>query len=96
MQRCLSCEKLIEKGVLHLSCLRKLFGVNDLPVLELSLKEVSIKAQQMVGKLSISGVQPKLSIKLNKKSISKLNTKTNIKAGGGIVFTLVDGNCMAQ
>jgi len=78
MQRCLSCEQLIEEGVLHLSCLRKLFGVNNLPALELSLKEVSIKAQQMAGKLSISGVQPKLSIKLNKKS-----KKLEVTAEGG-------------
>jgi hypothetical protein len=28
--------------------------------------ELSITAQQMVGKLSVSGVQPKLSVKLNK------------------------------
>ena len=53
---------------MHSACLRRLFGVNYLPEIDLSLKEVSITAQQMVGKLSISGVQPKLSIKIDKKT----------------------------
>jgi serine/threonine-protein kinase HipA len=78
MQRCLSCGELVPGDILHLSCLRKLFGVNYLPVIDLSLKEISIKAQKMAGKLSISGVQPKLSIKLDKK-----NKKLEVAAEGG-------------
>lgn len=79
MHRCLSCGKEIKKKEsFHPSCLRKLFGVNYLPDIDLSLREVSIKAQQMVGKLSISGVQPKLSISLNKK-----NKKLKVTAEGG-------------
>lgn len=53
---------------MHLACLRRLFGVIYLPGIDLSLKEVSITAQKMVGKLSISGVQPKLSIRINKRA----------------------------
>lgn len=79
MPRCFSCGKESEEpGLFHQSCLRKLFGVNYLPAVDLTLKEVSIKAQQMVGKLSISGVQPKLSVKLNKKT-----RKLEITAEGG-------------
>jgi serine/threonine-protein kinase HipA len=65
--RCYFCGKTVDnKESHHTSCLRKLFGVDYLPTIDLSLGEVNIKAQQMAGKLSISGVQPKLSVKLNK------------------------------
>lgn len=47
-----------------------LFGVPYLPHLDLSLSDFSRKAQQMAGTLSISGVQPKLSLRLNKKNKS--------------------------
>lgn len=43
-----------------------------MPVIDLSLKEVLNKAQSMAGKLSISGVQPKLSVAYSKKD-NKLN-----------------------
>ncbi len=74
MDRCLSCGKEIEKKeMLHKICIRNLFKADYFPEIELSLKEVSIKAQQTAGKLSISGVQPKLSIRLNRKN-KKLET----------------------
>ncbi|OPX28188.1 MAG: hypothetical protein B1H08_06430 [Candidatus Omnitrophica bacterium 4484_171] len=66
--RCYSCGKEVgNKEGYHTACLRKLFGVDYLPAIDLSLAEVNIKAQQMAGRLSISGVQPKLSVKLNRK-----------------------------
>jgi serine/threonine-protein kinase HipA len=46
----------------HSACLRRLFGVSALPVLELTHNGVLTKAQEMAGRMSISGVQPKLSI----------------------------------
>jgi serine/threonine-protein kinase HipA len=46
---------------------RKVFGVNEEPAIDLTLAEVSLKAQEMVGKMSISGVQPKLSVRLARK-----------------------------
>ena len=67
--RCYSCGKEVNsRESHHAACLRKLFGVDYLPEIDLSLMEVNIKAQQMAGKLSISGMQPKLSVKLNKKN----------------------------
>ena len=51
-----------------MQCLKKLFAADYVPVIQFSLKEVPIKAQEMTGKLSISGVQPKLSMKLNRKA----------------------------
>lgn len=69
MNRCLSCGKEINKGEnIHLLCARKLFGVSYIPKINFSLSEVTIKAQEMAGKLSISGVQSKLSMKLDKKT----------------------------
>ncbi|MBF0330463.1 MAG: HipA domain-containing protein [Candidatus Omnitrophica bacterium] len=47
---------------------RKVFGVEHEPTIDLTLGEVSLKAQDMVGKMSISGVQPKLSVRLARKS----------------------------
>ena len=45
-----------------------MFGSSKVPVIRFSLPEISLKAQGLVGKLSISGVQPKLSVKFDKKS----------------------------
>jgi len=47
--------------------LKKLFNTSKLPKLNFSLSEISQEAQKLAGKLSISGVQPKLSVKLDKK-----------------------------
>ena len=47
---------------------KKMFGLDRAPVIRLSLQDVPLKAQEMVGKMSISGVQPKLSVKLDKAS----------------------------
>ncbi|MBF0532297.1 MAG: HipA domain-containing protein [Candidatus Omnitrophica bacterium] len=43
---------------------RKVFGIDKEPYIDLTLAGVSLKAQEMVGKMSISGVQPKLSVRL--------------------------------
>ena len=47
--------------------LKKMFNSSKCPVIDFSLKDMSQKAQKLTGKLSISGVQPKLSVKLDKK-----------------------------
>lgn len=66
MKRCSICGKVItDSEEDHSSCIRNLFGVDFIPRVDLSLAEISLKAQEMVGKLSISGVQAKLSVKLN-------------------------------
>src|SRR3989339_813453 len=46
------------------SAWRKVFGIDKEPFIDLTLAGVSLKAQEMVGKMSISGVQPKLSVRL--------------------------------
>ena len=45
--------------------LKEMFGINQAPAIRLSLQDVPLKAQDMAGRMSISGVQPKLSLKLD-------------------------------
>ena len=47
--------------------LKELFGISELPKISFSLEDIPLKAQDMADeRLSISGVQPKLSLKLDK------------------------------
>lgn len=46
--------------------LQELFNWDTVPAIPLTLQDIPLKAQDMVGKMSISGVQPKLSLKLDK------------------------------
>ncbi|MCK5655087.1 MAG: HipA domain-containing protein [Candidatus Aureabacteria bacterium] len=47
--------------------LKRMFNSSKWPVIDFNLGDISQKAQKLAGKLSISGVQPKLSVKLDKK-----------------------------
>ena len=47
--------------------LKEMFHSSKLPVIDFGLSDISQQAQKLAGKLSISGVQPKLSVKLDKK-----------------------------
>jgi len=51
-----------DTGRYHSVCLRRLFGTPALPAVELTHNDVLTKAQEMAGRMSISGVQPKLSM----------------------------------
>lgn len=51
-----------EGGRYHPACLRRLFGTPSLPIMALSHGELLARAQEMAGRMSISGVQPKLSM----------------------------------
>ena len=53
--------------------LKAMFNTNKLPIIEFGLKDLSQKAQDSTGKLSISGVQPKLSVTLDKKRLSLIS-----------------------
>ncbi|MEA3222655.1 MAG: HipA domain-containing protein [Thermodesulfobacteriota bacterium] len=46
--------------------LKDMFNSSKWPVIDFNLGDISQKAQKLTGKLSISGVQPKLSVKLDK------------------------------
>jgi serine/threonine-protein kinase HipA len=62
--------------------IKKMFNTPTLPIIDFSLQDVSRKAQRSTGKLSISGVQPKLSMKLDKKN----NTLISVAEGGEYIL----------
>lgn len=82
---CLSCEQNLDAGSkdgYHLHCARRLFGSSYLPKVDFTIAEIPIKAREMIGKISISGVQPKLSIFVNKK---QKNIQVTAKGGTHIL-----------
>ena len=78
MNRCCFCAEAIEKeNSIHPICVKKLFDINTMPSIDISLQDVPTKAQEMAGKLSISGVQIKLSVTLDKKKKQLIVTAEN-------------------
>ena len=64
--KCLSCQssasdKDLAKGY-HRKCSKQLFGTAQPPDVPFKSTDVTTEAQKMVGRMSISGVQPKLSV----------------------------------
>ena len=57
---------------------KTMFNSSKLPGIDFGLADISQQAQKLAGKLSISGVQPKLSVKLDKKK----NELIVVTAGG--------------
>ena len=62
--------------------IKKMFNTSKLPTIDFGLEDVSQKAQKSTGKLSISGVQPKLSLKLDKKN----NSLISVAEGGEYIL----------
>ncbi len=62
--------------------IKEMFNTSELPIIDFSLEDVSQKAQKSTGKLSISGVQPKLSMKLDKKN----NSLISVAEGGKYIL----------
>lgn len=64
--KCLSCHVLETESKLsdgyHPRCARRLFGTTRPPGVPFRATDVTREAQKMVGRMSISGVQPKLSV----------------------------------
>ncbi len=61
---------------------KKMFNAFELPIIDFGLEDMSQKAQKLSGKLSISGVQPKLSVKLDKKK----NSLIPVPEGGEFIL----------
>lgn len=63
---CLACQKPLSDSQscdgYHLACSGKLFGTAKPPKIPFGTPDIAVEAQKMVGKISISGVQPKLSV----------------------------------
>ena len=69
MCKCLYCYKELEKGQLdfHPQCARKFFGMREAPLLEYRHEDLDQLAEQVIrAQTSLTGVQPKLSLNLNK------------------------------
>ena len=69
MCKCLFCYNNLEKGQkdFHPQCARKIFGTNEAPLLEYRHEELDELAEQVIrSQTSLTGVQPKLSLNLNK------------------------------
>jgi len=68
---CLSCQIMETELALpegyHKRCSKKLFGTIGPPTVPFRTSDIVSEAQKMVGKMSISGVQPKLSVIQNRK-----------------------------
>lgn len=61
---------------------QRLFGVESAPAISLSLQDIPLRGQEMVGKMSISGVQPKLSMRLDRAS----RTLVPVTTGGEYIL----------
>lgn len=69
MCKCLYCYKELEGGQkdFHPGCARKFFGTRDVPQLEYRHEDLDRLAEQIIrSQTSLTGVQPKLSLNLNK------------------------------
>lgn len=79
MNNCRCCQKKVEgNGLYHPQCLRKLFGTTTLPIVPFGVNDLSTLIATYHGRMSISGIQIKASIKLDKQS-----KKLEVVAVGG-------------
>lgn len=67
MNRCLSCAAALPDSAdrYHAHCLQQLFGTDTLPQVDVDLARLHTLALAMVGRISVSGVQRKLSVQLD-------------------------------
>lgn len=67
MNNCLFCYQPVETGDYHPACSKKFFGTTQVPILELDKEKLDQLAQITVNeRLALTGVQPKISLSLNK------------------------------
>ena len=87
MSKCLYCYKELEPGEVdfHKSCCRKFFGTTTVPSLDYTREEMDELAAQVIkSQTTLTGVQPKLSLNLDKhKDSQKL---TIVGLWGGYIF----------
>ena len=69
MNKCFICYQRLEEGLqeFHPACAKKLFGVNQAPVIDFEMSQLEELAHQIISKSkAVTGVQPKLSLNLKK------------------------------
>ena len=84
--KCLSCQTAgtdlkLPDGY-HPRCSRKLFGTTKHPKVPFGTPDIAVEAQKMVGRMSISGIQPKLSLIHD----SKKHLLTVVERGGSYIL----------
>ena len=87
MCKCLYCYKELEEGQkdFHPRCAKKIFGISEAPALEYRHEDIDQLAEQIIrSKTSLTGVQPKLSLNLNKHEGS--NRLTIVGLWGDYIF----------
>lgn len=77
MTNCLYCYKALNEVEqdFHTTCAKKMFGTKQAPIIDFNLKELEDLAKQIVIKsVAVTGVQPKLSLEIekNKNELSRL------------------------
>lgn len=87
MGKCLYCYKELEKGQkdFHPGCARRFFGTREVPLVEFGHKDLDRLAEQVIrAQTTLTGVQPKLSLNLEKhKDCRRL---TIVGLWGGFIF----------
>ena len=68
--------------------IKTMFGTLEWPKIDFDLTGVLHNAEETAGQLSISGVQPKLSVKLDKKK----NELISVAKGGEYILKAADDN----
>ena len=84
MCKCLYCYRPLNAGEVdfHPACAKKFFGTKDVPSLDYTLKEIDSLASQIIEEqTSLTGVQPKLSLHLNKHEGSQRLTIVGLWGG---------------
>ena len=87
MSKCLYCYKELEPGEVdfHKSCCRKFFGTTTVPALDYTMEEMDELAAQVIkSQTTLTGVQPKLSLNLDKHKDSQKFTIVGL--WGGYIF----------
>jgi serine/threonine-protein kinase HipA len=68
-RKCLSCYQPLNENEqdFHITCSKKMFGTKQAPIIDFNLKELEELAKQIVIKsVAVTGVQPKLSLEIEK------------------------------
>ena len=88
MKKCLYCYQVLNENEndFHQACSKKMFGTNIPPILDFNLKETEEIAKKLVIKsIAVTGVQPKLSLELEKK-IKEIPRLTIVGLHGDYIF----------
>lgn len=86
MKKCLYCYQSLKEQDFHSSCAKKMFGTETAPIIDFDLKQLEELARQIVVKsVAVTGVQPKLSLDLEKKK-GELSRLTIVGLNGDYIL----------